>query len=334
MFRKLDSIVLSFIIISFLFSGNTLAQNTLPRMMFGDTTRIGVPFTKDPHVIKFGNRYLMYYTIPAKKAIGGGSGWSIAIAESKNLVDWKRINDVNFTKAPLFAAEQNGICAPCALVIKGKVHLFYQTYGNGAKDAICHAVSSDGLTFDQNPTNPIFRASGSWNCGRAIDVEITKFKGKYFLYFATRDPKYQQQIMGVATAPINTNFNRETWTQISNEPILKLEYPWEGNCTEGASIIHRNGKLYMFYAANYNNAPQQIGVAESADGINWKKCFDKPFLANGKKGTWNSSESGHPHIFDNGKTSFLFYQGNNDNGKTWLLSNVEVFWSKNGPSLK
>ena len=307
------------------------AQTIRPRMMFGDTTRIGVPYAKDPHVIKFKGRYLMYYSIPGKKIANSWVGWGIGVAESKNLFDWKKIGEITPSTDAL---EQKGICAPCALVINGNVHLFYQTYGNGAKDAICHAYSPDGINFTRNATNPIFRATGDWNCGRAIDVEITKFKGKYFLYFATRDPKYQQQIMGVATAPGNSNFNRETWTQISNERILKLEYPWEGNCTEGASIIHRNGKLYMFYAANYNNAPQQIGVAESADGISWKKCFDKPFLANGKKGEWNSSESGHSHIFDNGKTSYLFYQGNNDGGKTWLLSNVEVVWSKNGPKLK
>jgi hypothetical protein len=32
-------------------------------MMFGDTTRLGVPFSKDPHVIEYHGRYLMYYTI-------------------------------------------------------------------------------------------------------------------------------------------------------------------------------------------------------------------------------------------------------------------------------
>jgi len=301
-------------------------------MMFGDTSRIGAPFAKDPHVIKFKGQYLMYYSIPGKKFVNSQSVWGIGIAESCNLYDWTKIGEVNPLKDADY--EQKGICAPSAIVIKGKVHLFYQTYGNGANDAICHASSSDGMNFTRNATNPIFSATGDWNCGRAIDAEIFKFKGKYFLYFATRDPKYRQQIMGVATAPGNTNFNRESWTQISTKRMLELEYPWEGNCTEGASIIKRNGKLYMFYAANYNNAPQQIGVAESADGITWKKLSDKPFLANGKKGEWNSSESGHPHIFDDGRKSFLFYQGNNDNGKTWWISNLEIVWSKSGPKIK
>jgi hypothetical protein len=39
--------------------------STLPAMMYGDTTRKGVPFSKDPHVVAFGGRYLLYYTLPA-----------------------------------------------------------------------------------------------------------------------------------------------------------------------------------------------------------------------------------------------------------------------------
>ena len=308
------------------------SQATIPTMMFGDTSRIGVPFAKDPHVIKFRGRYLLYYSIPGKKTANSLTGWGIGIAESKNLQDWIKIGEINPVKEAAY--EQKGICAPSAIVIKGKVHLFYQTYGNGANDAICHAVSTDGIHFNRNGTNPVFKATGDWNCGRAIDAEIFKFKGRYFLYFATRDPQYRQQLMGVAVAPGNSNFNREEWTQLSTKRMLELEYPWEGNCTEGASIIKRNGKLYMFYAGNYNNAPQQIGVAVSEDGVNWKKLSDQPFLANGKKGEWNSSESGHPHIFDNGRTSYLFYQGNNDHGKTWYISNRKVNWDKTGPKLE
>ncbi len=327
--RKTKLLILIF---TLFFLPKLIAQYNTPRMMFGDTTRIGVPFAKDPHVIKFNGRYLMYYSIPGKNDGTSWTGWGIGVAESKNLQDWTKIGEINPLKNADY--EQKGICAPSAIVIKGKVHLFYQTYGNGAKDAICHATSPDGINFTRNATNPIFKANGNWNCGRAIDAEIFKFKGKYLLYFATRDPQFRQQILGVAIAPGNTNFNREAWTQISTKRMLELEYPWEGNCTEGASIIKRNGKLYMFYAANYNNAPQQIGVAESSNGIVWKKLSDKPFLANGKKGEWNSSESGHPHIFDNGKSSFLFYQGNSDNGKTWFISNLEVVWDKSGPKLK
>lgn len=302
------------------------------KMMFGDTSRKGVPFSKDPHVIKFDGKYLMYFSIPpfADKS-NPIQGWNIGIAESADLIHWEKVGEIK----PDGDYESKGLCAPCALVLNGRVNLFYQTYGNGKNDAICHAVSTDGLTFKRNPTNPIFKPTGDWNCGRAIDAEVTQFKNQFLLYFATRDPDYKIQIQGVAAAPANTNFNREDWKQLTNKPILVPEYDWEGKCVEGASVIQRGEELFMFYAGSYNNAPQQIGVAKSKDGIRWQKLSNKPFLVNGKPGEWNSSESGHPHIFlDSDGRTYLFYQGNNDNGKTWYISNVEVLWNKKKPYLK
>lgn len=298
-------------------------------MMFGDTSRTGIPFSKDPHVVNFNGRYLMYYSIPPLKD-NPQSGWNIGIAESKNLIDWQKVGEI--TPAPGAEYEKNGLCAPGALVRDGKVHLFYQTYGNGPKDAICHAVSSDGINFERNSTNPIFHPTGDWNCGRAIDAEVCEFNNQYFLYFASRDPDFKIQILGVATAPKNTNFNREDWTQAVDAPILYPELPWEGECIEGASITIQNNKLYMFYAGAYNNWPQQVGVAVSDDGLAWKRLFTEPFLPNGKPGEWNESESGHPHIFTdlNGKT-YLFYQGNKDKGKSWYISQKEVFWKNEIP---
>lgn len=308
------------------------AQAQYSGMMYGDTSRISRPFSKDPHVICFQERYLMYYSIPPYSN-KPESGWSIGIAESRNLVNWSRVGEI--TPASGLEYERKGLCAPCALVRDGKVHLFYQTYGNGAKDAICHAVSKDGINFERDRTNPIFRPTGNWNCGRAIDAEVYKFKGKYYLFFATRDKDFKTQIQGVAVADGNTDFGREDWRMALDAPILAPELPWEGECIEAASVIEKGGKLFMFYAGAYNNAPQQIGVAVSEDGVSWKRLWDEPFVPNGKPGSWNASESGHPHIFEDadGRT-YLFFQGNNDNGRTWYITNQEVFWKDGLPVLE
>ena len=85
----------------------------------------------------------------------------------------------------------------------------------------------------------------------------------------------------------------------------------------------------MFYAGAYNNVPQQIGVAVSDDGIRWQRLSDQPFLRNGNPDDWNACESGHPHLFtDTDDRNYLFYQGNNDNGHTWLLTHQEIFWQQ------
>ena len=91
----------------------------------------------------------------------------------------------------------------------------------------------------------------------------------------------------------------------------------------------------MFYAGAYNNAPQQIGVAESEDGIVWKRLSEEPFLKNGKPGEWNSSESGHPHILPIWTVELICsIRGNNDNGKTWYITQEEVVWKNGKPFLK
>lgn len=303
-----------------------------PVMMYGDTTRVGVPYSKDPHVVKLNGRYLMYHSLPPKNWDSEHSGWIIGVAESQDLIHWRKVGEI--TPEPGLDYEKKGLCAPGALVRDGRVHLFYQTYGNGAKDAICHAVSDDGIHFKRNPTNPIFSPTGDWTCGRAIDAEVCRFHDRYFLYFATRDKDYKIQMQGVAVAPSQTNFNREDWVQATDHSILYPELPWEGECVEGASIVEHEGRLFMFYAGAYNNKPQQIGVAESTDGIVWKRLSNEPFLRNGEPGSWNSSESGHPHIFkDSDGRTYLFYQGNNDMGKTWYLTQQEVIWKDGKPVL-
>ena len=98
------------------------AQST--QMMYGDTSRKGVPFSKDPHVVRFAGRYLMYFSIPPHKDHPSG-GWNIGIAESQNLIDWKKVGEI----LPEADYEKKGLCAPGALVRDGKVHLFYQIYG-------------------------------------------------------------------------------------------------------------------------------------------------------------------------------------------------------------
>jgi predicted GH43/DUF377 family glycosyl hydrolase len=299
-------------------------------MRFADISR-GRPFAKDPAVVWFHNRYLMYYSVPPYGDGRADDGWAIGVAASHDLEDWQPIGEL----APQQAYEQRGLCAPGALVRDGQVHLFYQTYGNGRHDSICHAQSSDGLRFERNPTNPIFHPTGAWNCGRAIDADVVLDGDRALLYFATRDPEMRVQMLGVAEAPAAGSFRREEWVQLCDAPILRPELAWEQDCIEAPAVCRRGDQLVMFYAGAYNNCPQQIGCARSSDGVRWERLWSEPFLPNGGPGAWNASESGHPFIFvDPDGRSFLFFQGNNDRGASWYLAKAEVVWEGATPSLR
>jgi len=290
-----------------------------PDMFYGDTSRLGRPLAKDPSVVRFRGRYLMYHSIPPAKNDPKRSGWGVAIAESTDLTHWERVREL----LPEQECENKGLAAPEAIVLEGKVHLFYQTYGNGPRDAICHATSEDGVHFERDASNPIFRPHGDWTVGRAIDAEVFPHGDRLLLYFATRDPSMKIQMQGVAGAPLESDYSRDTWTQLCEASILEPELPWETRCVEAATLCKHNGWLYMFYAGGYNNDPQQVGCAVSRDGVQWHRLSGKPLLPNGPSGSWNSSESGHPGVFiDEDGSGYLFFQGNDDNGHTWHLSKM------------
>lgn len=289
-----------------------------PEMRYADTS-YGRPFAKDPDVEWFQGRYLMYYSMDR-----GSEGFAVGIAESKDLVNWTKAGEV----LPTGDCESKGLAAPAALVRDGRLHLFYQTYGNGRDDAICHAVTEDGIHFTRNATNPIFRPTGDWNCGRAIDAEVIEHKGKLLLYCATRDPDMKIQKLVVASAPADSDYGRDKWTQLCDRSILEPQLPWEKNCIEAPALCTRNGRLFMFYAGAYNNEPQQIGCAVSEDGIAWTRLSQHPLLPNGGPNEWNSSESGHPGVFtDRDGQMHLFFQGNDDKGATWFLSRMKIAWN-------
>lgn len=299
-----------------------------PPMKWGDVSRLGRPFSKDPSVIRFQGRYLLYYSLPPFPDKRPGNGWAMGVAASSDLVRWTKIGEI----LPEAEYESKGLCAGNAIILDGAVHLFYQTYGNREKDAICHAVSSDGVRFRRNPSNPVFRPTGAWTCGRAIDAEVVMFRGKLLLYAATRDPAYKIQMLTGAEAEPGSGFGRGSWRQLADGPLLQPELPWERSCIEAPAVLRRGGKLFMFYAGGYNNEPQQIGCAVSEDGVRWRRISAQPFLPNGKPGEWNSSESGHPAVFeDHDGQVYLFYQGNNDHGRTWFISFVKVEWRGGAP---
>lgn len=273
-------------------------------------------FAKDPAVVRFGGCGYLYYSQRYKDGRFG-----IGIAVSEDLDHWTPAGEVEITQP----CEQNGIAAPGAIVLDGKVHLFYQTYGNGKKDAICHAFSTDGIHFEKNPENPVFAPEASWCVGRAIDADVCVFHRRLHMYFATRDHDMRVQKLGGAWAELDSGFGRNAWHMLAQQSLLTPELQWEGECIEApATLVHEN-QIYLFYGGSYNCTPQQIGCAVSCDGVFFERLNTQPFLPCGRPEAWNSSESGHPYIFqDEDGSIHLFYQGSADMGETWYLSKTNL----------
>ena len=280
-------------------------------------------FAKDPAVIRLGDTYFLYYSLCHE-----GGRFGVGIAVSRDMEEWDLAGEIPQD----MPCEAQGIAAPGAIVLDGRVHVFYQTYGNGRKDAICHAVSEDGLHFVKNPENPVFSPSADWCCGRAIDADVCVFQGRLLMYFATRDHEMRVQKVGAAWAALDSGFGRDAWTQLAGQSLLSPELKWEGECIEAPATIVHEDRVYLFYGGSYNCTPQQIGCAVSEDGVFFRRISNEPFLPCGAPEAWNSSESGHPYVFqDTDGRVHLFYQGSADMGKTWYLSRMEIRWEQGRP---
>lgn len=291
-------------------------------MMLFTNEQLG-SFAKDPAVVRFREQYFLYYSLRHEDGRFG-----VGIAVSQDMETWALVGEVPQD----MPCEAQGIAAPGAIVLDGKVHLFYQTYGNGKRDAICHAVSHDGLIFAKNPENPVFRPQGDWCCGRAIDADVCLWQGRLHLYFATRDHEMRVQKVGGAWAALDSGFGKAAWHMLAGQSLLMPELTWEGECIEAPATLVEDGRMYLFYGGSYNCTPQQIGCAVSADGIFFQRVSEEPFIPCGEAGAWNSSESGHPYVFrDEDGRIHLFYQGSSDGGETWYLSRCEIAFENGKP---
>jgi hypothetical protein len=109
-------------------------------MMYGDRSPNGPRKTKDQSVVKFKGQYSFNLSVPLDERL---EGWQVAVATSDDLLTWEKV----LTMESEHPSEANGFCAPGAIVLGNRVHLFHQTYGIAESDAICHARSDDGKYY-------------------------------------------------------------------------------------------------------------------------------------------------------------------------------------------
>ncbi len=310
-------------------------------MKFGDTAQRGTPHSKDPTVIRHNGRYLMYYSVRNcdKAHLRAGDdpirlkSWWGAVAESTNMVDWTRIDDIRIDGVKFVSAA----VAPCVKKIDGKIHLFHQAdrpgedkgkrwYCTSKKALIWHATSEDGIHFTCDGAEPAFAPSNKWSIRRAIDAEVYRAGDRLMLMYASRDRSGNVQALGMAWAKYGGGYGGGNWTELTvDAPFFKPELPWEMHCIEAPTVVEHGGIWYMFYAGAYNHERQQIGAAWSADGVKFTRYRDEPVFPHGEKGSWNEWESGHPGLFvDDDGQCYLFFQGKATRQGDYSLSCAKV----------
>jgi hypothetical protein len=296
------------------------------RMFFTDHSR-GFDCAEDPEVVRFGGRYFMYYVL----APGDGvkrQPWNIGIAVSTDFERFEKVAELGANDL----GQQNGVAVGSVLVHRGKIHMFYFSYGTGAHDSVCLATSDDGLWFTPHPANPIFRATGEWNCGRAVSPHVVRVGDRWRMYACTRDPEMTRQSMVLAEAPVASDLGPGAWQQLGSGEMFGPELPWEHESTESPSLIEHDGHWYMFYGGGYWTRPQQIGCAMSVDGVRWMRLDPEPLLPYHSGANGTPLERASPSVFrDDDGSVHLFVQESADRGRNWRVVRFPVRWEGGRP---
>lgn len=283
----------------------------------------GIPSAKDPSVVRSGDRYLMYYSVPDVVPVEAREGavpgadtlnWGAAIAESRDLVHWSRVCDLMVEGSPF----PGGWVAPAVREIGGMFHLFAQgpVPGRVMRDplmnqGIWHATSADGIRFSLASDGPVFYPKNAWSNGRAIDADVWRAGDRLILAYASRDATETFQMIGLAAAPFGSDYAADKWIDLTPDaPLIAPREPWEGGCTEASTVVEHDGAFWLFYAGAYNHERQMIGLARAIDGVHFERVSCLPAFPHGPEGSWNAWESGHPGVFkDTDGSIYLFFQG-------------------------
>ncbi len=156
------------------------------------------------------------------------------------------------------------------------------------------AGEKNNQLWKRHKDNPILQPiPDSWAGDWIANETIIEVGNEYYMYLDGK--KGAVETIGVAISPI-ANFDGVTWEYYENNPVLK-------NGPEGydhvsvldPSVIRFQGQLWMYYTA-LSGPPDRICLANSNDGLNWKKHENNP-LFNGRC----------PHVILKNDVLFNFY---------------------------
>jgi predicted GH43/DUF377 family glycosyl hydrolase len=205
-----------------------------------------------PVVIKHGGRYRMWYTGQAR-----GRSW-IGYATSEDGKSWRRESD-----RPVLAADrpwEKG-AVMCPHVIHDEDGLYRMWYSGGEQyepNAIGHANSKDGLTWDKHEDNPIFRPDSglAWEKDRVTACQVVRRGDGYLIfYIGFRDRDHAQ--IGVARSKDGVT----GWQRHPANPIIRPgEGKWDHDAVYKPYAI-LDGKRWLLWYNGRRGGVEQIGLA-------------------------------------------------------------------------
>jgi predicted GH43/DUF377 family glycosyl hydrolase len=273
-------------------------------------------FAAVPAVIFDGSMYHLWYStydFVAERFVG------IGYATSNDGISWTKHNDPTTTNPPYSQSDpvltpgpgnydHIGVGQHCVIKIDTIYHIWYagdnHTAGNQGL-SICHAISSDGITWTKDSNNPVLDVglNGTWD-DTWINTPSVVFDGsEYHMWYSAWNGEYPPShvLIGHATSPHPDS----AWTKDPSNPVLDkgTQTCWDYDRVDAPNVIFDGYRFHMFYSGGFTFI-WRIGYAWSTDGSHWIKydnpnttiplfSISDPVLFWGSVNTWDDSNVSH-----------------------------------------
>ena len=206
-----------------------------------------------PIVLKREKTYHMWYTGQAR-----GHSW-IGYAVSSDGTNWNRRS-----QQPVLSAEEpwEKVAVMCPHVIwDSEARLFRMWYSAGDQyepDSIGYATSPDGLSWQKDKRNPIFRpdSSHSWEEHKVTAVQVQK-EGNWYVMFYIGFQDVDHARIGLA----RSRDGRTDWQRHPGNPIISpTAGQWDADACYKPFALFDGAKWLLWYNGRHGNV-EQIGVA-------------------------------------------------------------------------
>ncbi len=219
---------------------------------------------------------------------------------SANLVLTKRMN--------LF--EGTAVGSPSVIDQGDTLKMLYAACGTDTKGRISYAYSTNGTTWTKyNNATPVFDVSpfGNWD-SHFLDTPdwIVDSIGYKMYYFGDNDNNAVGGAFGLATSADGIN-----WVRSDTQPVLVPGNPgeWDGLYIESPSVLYDGVSYFMWYSGIDTTYKVRIGVATSADGINWTKYAENPVIDGGSVYSWEGLSVATPTVIKRNAQFEMWYCG-------------------------
>ncbi|QDT50909.1 hypothetical protein Pan258_49910 [Symmachiella dynata] len=151
-----------------------------------------------PTILKVGETYQMWYTDVSAEP------WKIRHAQSSDGQEWKETKDAVLRIGQKW--EQGRLFYPTVIKSGDLYLMWYGSYWSAfeGKTAIGFAVSSDGINWQKNPHNPVFRPDPSheWESHYTTSQSIRQLPdGSWRIWYASRQkPPFVHKYFAIGTA--------------------------------------------------------------------------------------------------------------------------------------